>query len=181
MPFPTTWPRARLALARVMVPLLPLVGPLTSQAYAQDRAPTLELAGGWVGFPDDGATVTEWMVGGSARWLLSPRVGIGPEIVHIGGARHSHLMVTGNLTYEVLAASGALPRPVTAFVVAGVGLFQTRQDFVAGRFTSTEGAFTAGGGLRLAAGERVTYGVDARIGWELHLRLNAFIGLRLGR
>lgn len=60
-----------------------------------------------------------------------------------------------------------------------VPVFQTRESLFTGTFTSSEGAFTAGGGVRLAAG-RVTVGIDARVGWELHLRLNGFIGLRLG-
>lgn len=63
--------------------------------------------------------------------------------------------------------------------VAGGGLFQTRQSFPARTFTSSEGAFTAGGGARIASGDRTTVGVDARIGWELHLRVNGFVGVRL--
>ena len=45
----------------------------------------------------------------------------------------------------------------------------------------TEGAFTAGGGVRAFASDRVTVGIDARVGWELHLRVNGFVGVRLGR
>jgi hypothetical protein len=90
-------------------------------------------------------------------------------------------VVTGNLTCDVLPTPGGPARPVTAFVVVGGGLFRTREDFAAGRFTSTEGAFTAGGGVRLAAGERVTVGLDARVGWELHVRINGFIGFRFGQ
>ena len=35
-----------------------------------------------------------------------------------------------------------------------------------------------GGGVRVAAGNRVTIGVDARIGWETHVRVNAVAGIR---
>ena len=38
-----------------------------------------------------------------------------------------------------------------------------------------------GGGVRALVGDRVTVGVDARVGWELQLRLNGSIGVRLGR
>jgi hypothetical protein len=44
-----------------------------------------------------------------------------------------------------------------------------------------EGAFTAGGGVRALVGPRVFVGAEARVGWELHLRLNGIIGVRLGR
>ena len=67
------------------------------------------------------------------------------------------------------------------FVVAGAGLFRTRDTFLHDDFTSTEGAFTAGGGVRAFAGQRVMVGVDARVGWELHLRVNGFVGVRVGR
>jgi len=64
-------------------------------------------------------------------------------------------------------------------IVAGGGLFQTRERFPVGTFTSSEGAFTAGGGVRAALGQRVTVGVDTRVGWELHLRVSGLIGVRL--
>jgi hypothetical protein len=51
---------------------------------------------------------------------------------------------------------------------------QSCESFFAETFTSSEGAFTAGGGVRALVGDRVTIGVDMRVGWELHLRLNGF-------
>jgi len=148
-------------------------------AGAQDKpGPVAELSAGWVGFADDGV-VNEGLVGGNARFYLSPRIAVGPEIVYIGGQNHSHLMATGNLTWDVLSPIGGRARRVTPFLVAGGGLFQTRESFRSGTFTSREGAFTAGGGVRAAVGERTTVGVDARIGWEPHFRVNGFVGVRL--
>jgi hypothetical protein len=34
---------------------------------------------------------------------------------------------------------------------------------------------------RARAGDRVVYGVEGRIGWELHVRVNGFIGFRFGQ
>jgi len=99
----------------------------------------------------------------------------------MGGQNHSHLVVTGNVTWDVFAPTNGRPRRVTPFLVAGGGVFQTRQTFFSETFTSSEGAFTAGGGVRALIGERVTVGVDARVGWELHLRINGLVGLQLGR
>ena len=152
----------------------------TARPMAQERpAPVVEFAAGWLSFPDDGV-VREAMVGGAARWYVSPRLGIGPEISYISGRNHSHVIATGNLTWDILSPSPGGPRPVTPFLVAGAGLYQTREQFPVGPYTSGEGAFTAGGGVRARAGHRVTVGVDARIGWELHLRINGLIGVRLG-
>lgn len=165
----------------VVVAVVLLASPTAGRAEAQERqAPVAEFAGGWVGFPDDGV-VSEALVGGAVRLYLSPRVSIGPEVVYLQGENHSHLVVTGNLTWDVLGPTNGRPPSVTPFVVVGGGLFQTREEFSSGSFTSNEGAFTAGGGVRALVGDRITIGADARVGWELHVRLNALVGVRLGR
>lgn len=171
-----------MALLRVALIAAGLVAaPMAGLAAAQDRpGPSFEVTAGWVGFADDGI-VSETVVGGAARWYLLPRISIGPEIVYIDGDTHSHLVMTGNLTFDMLAPANGRPAQVTPFLVVGGGIFQTRESFFTGTFTSSEGAFTAGGGIRALVGNRVTVGVDARIGWELHLRVGGLIGLRLGR
>ena len=149
------------------------------QAYAQERPrPVVDLTAAWVGFADDGV-VSEPALGGALRWYLSPRIALGPELLYLRGNSHSHLVLTGNLTWDVLSEAS---RPTaTPFLVVGGGMFQTRETFFDDAFTSSEGAFTAGGGIRSRIGDRVSVGVDARIGWELHLRIGGFVALRLGR
>lgn len=167
---------------RLAIAILILVtGPLTAVARAQGRpAPAAQIAIGWVGFADDGV-VSEILAGGEARWYLGPRIAVGPEVAYIGGDNHSHFVATGNLTFDLTAPIEGRPRQITPFLVVGGGLFQTRESFPTGPFTSSEGAFTAGGGVRALVGETMTAGVDVRIGWELHVRVNGFIGFRLGR
>jgi len=149
-----------------------------AKTVAQVRpGPAAEFSAGWVGFADDGV-VSEGVVGGTVRWHLSPRVSIGPEVLFIEGSNHSHFVLTGNVTFDLLSPVNSKPRAITPFVVAGGGLFQTRESFRQGPFTSTEGAFTVGGGVRVRAGEHVTFGVDSRIGWELHVRVNGFVGVQ---
>ena len=168
-------------LARLTAYVL-LAPPRTStQSHAQERpAPVIEFQVGSLAFPDDGV-VREGLIGGAARWYLSPRIALGPEVSHISGQNHTHFILTGNLTWDILSPIADRPRPVTPFVVVGGGLYQTRESFVVGPYTSGEGAFTAGGGVRGALGDRVTVGIDTRIGWELHLRINGLVGVRLGR
>lgn len=163
---------------RVLVALAVLAGPMAGAAAAQNvPAPAAELSIGWVGFADDGI-VSETMVGGTVRFYLTPRVSVGPEVVYIKGSGHSHLMVTGNVTYDVLEPVRGRPRLVTPYLVAGGGVFQTRDEFRGETFKSNEGAFTAGGGLRAVAEDRLIVGVEARVGWELHLRVNGFLGVQ---
>jgi len=164
-------------LAVVVLVLIFALAARPGVAVGQERPFAADLAFGWVGFADDGI-VHEGLVGGAARWYLSPRISIGPEVVFINGDTHSHLAVTGNVGWDLFGPESARRRSFTPFLVAGGGVFQTRESFATGAFTSTEGAFTAGGGIRAWLGERVTAGFDTRIGWELHLRVNGTVGLQ---
>jgi len=85
-------------------------------------------------------------------------------------------MATANATFDVRAPGRT--RRVTPFVVAGAGLFNHRAPFGAETFSSSEGAFTAGGGLRVALSDRWHVGGEWRVGWELHSRTSVMIGLR---
>lgn len=148
---------------------------LPSAAEARQSPLAIDVAAGWVGFADDGI-VSEGLFGGAVRWHLSPRVSIGPEVVFIGGDNHSHLVVTGNLVFDFMP-----DRSVQPFLVVGGGMFQTHEEFFDDAFTSREGAFTAGGGMRGRVSDRVSVGIDARIGWETHIRIGGLVSVRLGR
>lgn len=149
---------------------------------AQERpAAVAELTVGWAGFPDDGITVSEGVIGGTARWYVRPRLSVGPELVYINGGDHGHLMLTGNLTWDLRAPATGRSRTITPFVTVGAGLFRTRGTLFTGTVTSHEGAFTAGGGVRAHVADRATVGAEARVGWELHLRITGFIGVCFGK
>lgn len=160
---------------------LTLLGALAASPAAAQERPKLgaDVSAGWVGFGDDGI-VSEGLIGGAARFYLSPRISVGPEISYIQGQNHSHLVLTGNLTCDLLSPARG-PRTVTPFVVFGGGLFQTREQLFNGQYTSSEGAYTMGGGVRARAGTRGTIGVEARMGWEAHVRINALFGIQLWR
>jgi hypothetical protein len=174
---PIVGPFLRLAVGALALSVLPMADLAAAQELPR---PAAEFAAGWVGFADDGI-VSEGLVGGVARWYVLPRIGVGPEVVYILGDNHSHLIVTGNVTFDLFAPTSGRPRPITPVLVVGGGVFQTRESFSTETFTSSEGTFTAGGGVRALVTDRVTVGVDMRVGWELHLRVNGSLGLRLGR
>ncbi len=148
---------------------------MANAASAQDR-PTgaLEATAGWAGFVDE-ETINHTLIGAAAKWYVSPRVAVGPELVYMIGPRSDRdLMLTGNVTVDFVPG-----RAVTPFVVAGGGLFRHSDDFGArGKFSSTEGAFTAGLGARIALGDRWYLAPEARLGWELHTRLSVAAGYR---
>ena len=169
-------------LAILCFPGVLLLAPLVQLASAQEKpAPAVELAAGGLLFSDD-TVVTEGFVGGSGRVYLTPRISVGPEVSYVSGDNHSHFILTGNVTFDLVHPASGRPRAVTPFVTLGAGLFRTTEVFPdIETFTSTEGAFTAGGGVRTLIGRGVFVGAEARVGWELHVRLNALIGVQLGR
>jgi Outer membrane protein beta-barrel domain len=147
-------------------------------AAAQDRpAPAVDVSTGWAGFVDD-ATIHHWVFGGGARFYVTPRLSIGPELVYmIGPDDDRDLIVTGNVIFDFLKPSGGRPRRVTPYVLGGGGFFQHRDRFATGTFTSTEGAFTVGGGVRAFITDRVYVAPEVRFGWEPHFRAGVTVGL----
>ena len=166
----------------VIIAIALTAAPLARPAAAQERpGPVAEFAAGALLFADDGV-VTEGFVGGALRLYVRPRISVGPEITFIQGNNHSHLMLTGNVTLDLVRPVNGQPRQITPFALVGGGLFRTREMFPNNEvFTSTEGAFTAGGGVRALVGKYVIVAAEARIGWELHIRVNGLVGVRLGR
>jgi hypothetical protein len=171
-----THPNSRFARQTTIAALVCIL--LPTAAFAQE-APriALELTPGWIGFADDGV-VNEGLFAGSVRFYVTPRISVGPELSFISGHNHSHLVLTGNVTFDFLGPRGGKAPVVTPFVVAGGGLFRTRDNFSNEPYTSNEGAFTAGGGVKAHFGDGFIVGGEARIGWELHLRVNANVGVR---
>ena len=80
---------------------------------------------------------------------------------------------------DLLAPTADRPKRTTPFVVVGGGLFRHSDRFNGRSFSSTEGAYTAGVGVRTWATERLFVAGDARLGWEAHVRLAVTVGLAL--
>lgn len=155
--------------------------PSTPAGHAPRPAPVLEGTLGWAGFGDEGL-IHHGLAGAGARFYVTRRLSIGPEVTYLrgpGGDRD--LMVTGNVVFDLLAPapSARPPRRVTPFLVAGGGMFRHSDTFGAQSFSSTEGGFTVGAGLRTWLTRRTFAAVDARLGWEPHLRVAAALGLAL--
>ena len=165
--------RARWALILGLLGLVP--ESLAAQSAAPRPAPDVEFTGGYAGFVDD-ATIDHGMLGTAVRFHLSPRVSVGPELQFMLGPDNDRdLILTGNVTFDVFSPS----RRATPFLVAGGGLFNHRDSFGGRDFSSTEAAFTAGGGIRAWLSERVYVATELRVGWELHYRVTGSVGVPL--
>jgi hypothetical protein len=151
-----------------------IVSGFAGSAVAQDRrAAAAEAAVGHAGFADD-TTIGHTLVGGAARWYVLPRVAVGPELVYmVGPGDDRDLMLTGNVTFDFRRG-----HVVTPFLVAGGGLFRHSDRFGGVAFSSTEGSFTGGGGVRLPLGRQLYVAPEVRLGWETHYRVSVSAGWR---
>ena len=173
-------PLACLALALAFA--VASVAPVNVQTAASSRpAAVIEGTLGWAGFADD-ALIHHGTIGAGGRVYLSRRVSVGPEVVYMTGpGRDRDLFVTGNLMFDVRGPTATQPRRVTPFVVVGGGWFRHSDLVGTGIYASTEGAFTAGAGVRGWVTDRAFVAIDGRIGWEPHLRLAALVGVVVGK
>ena len=163
--------RAWLGVAAGAALFTALASPSSRRGAAEPRP---KVWWGYAGFLDD-TTITHTVWGGSARWYLLPRLAIGPELIYFRGPRDDRdVVVTGNLTFDFLAGA----HPVTPFVVGGGGFFRHRDKFGGATFTSTEGSFTGGAGVRLWIGRQFYVAPEFRIGWEPHVRISVAAGWR---
>ena len=162
--------------------LVALGGPATAQPAAQaTAAPRIVADGalGWAGFGDEGI-IHHTLIGAAWRGYVTRRISLGPEVQFMSGPGSDRdLILTGNVMVDLLAPTASRPRRTTPFVVLGGGLFRHTQRFLTGTFSSTEGAFTFGTGVRTWVNERVYVAADARLGWEPHLRVAALVGVAL--
>ena len=162
--------------ARLAAMLLVLGITGADRAQAQEARVALEGTVGWAGFVDD-ATKHHAVYGAGARFFLTPRVSVGPELAYmVGPDADRDLFVLGSVWLDLLPP--AAESPVAPYVVFGAGYMGHRDELGRGPYYwRHEGSFTAGGGARVQVGDRVYVGGDVRIGWELHLRATAHVGV----
>lgn len=163
---------------RVRLVAMPLALCITggAEAWAQGRPIAVEGTVGWAGFVDD-ATIHHGVFGGGARLSLTPRISVGPEVVYmVGPDADRDIFVMGSMWIDLLAPAAS--QPVAPYVVFGGGLMSHRDELGRGPYPwNHEWAFTGGGGARVKVSDRVYIGGDVRIGWELHLRTTAHVGV----
>jgi hypothetical protein len=164
-----------------------MLGAPAQTALAQEKpAPTIAVVVGRSGFIDE---VWDYFttIGGGARWFVTPRLAIGPEVAYLtgefDGLDASHLSFTGNVTFDFVREGNN--RRVVPYVAAGGGYL--RQRTLVGRgpgvaglapFTSGEGTVSGGIGARVAISSRVFVAPEFRLGWEPTTRVVVIVGLR---
>ena len=162
--------RVRAAIAAILLLPIPHV------ARAQSAAvPALTFGGGWAGFADEGL-INHGAFGAGAEWVPMRHLAVGPEVLYMIGPRDDRdLFLLG------VARIGILPlrSRVAPFVTLGAGMMTHYSKFVGESYSSTEGAFIVGGGVRITASPRVFIAPEFTMGWEPHMRVSVSVGVRL--
>ena len=122
-------------LARLVILLF------AASAQAQNKPrPEIKATTGWVGFIDE-----NWpIVGGSARFYLTSRIGLEPEILYmIGPGSDRDVTLIPHISFDFL-----LREKVRPYVIGGAGLMRHSQDIGRIRFTDKEWVGNGGVGVK---------------------------------
>ena len=151
-----------------------LLGPGTA-SYAQETPSRLavDVSGGHSAFADE-IPVGHFTIGGGVRWSLTPKVSVGPEVVFMRGPGEDRdVFLTGKVIVDFMPG-----RLVSPYFVADAGAMLHGDQFPRGPYWSSEGAVSAGGGVRINVTPHISISPEFRIGWEPHARLGAVLTWR---
>ena len=154
--------------------VLVLLGFATS-TIAQETPSRLavDFSGGQAAFADE-IPVGHFTIGGGVRWSLTPKFSVGPEVVFMRGPGEDRdVFLTGKVIVDFMPG-----RLVSPYFVADAGAMLHGDQFPRGPYWSSEGAVSAGGGLRINLSPRVSIAPELRLGWESHMRIGALVTWR---
>lgn len=108
------------------------------------------------------ALVTDYgLFGADARWYMSPRVALGPELVYMIGRGHArYLALAGNITVDLFARR----RAATPFFLASYGGEHHSNSYGGGSFVVYSSFLSIGAGVRVPLGERWYLAPEAQVG-----------------
>jgi hypothetical protein len=164
----------RPALAAALLLVLPAL------AAAQSPSWTGTLTAGWTGVVDD-STKNYLVLGGSLLKQVTPRLRFGPELTVLRNASlitDRVIVVTANVTYDLRKSAPDVRGGVVPFLVGGGGVMFGRDRVNNGPFWWRDPAFTGGLGVRVSLNDMAEVGAEYRLGWELHQRVTASLGMK---
>jgi hypothetical protein len=145
---------------------------LGSSLHAQQRPrPEIKGAAGWVGFIDED-WIDHGVFGGAARFYLTPRIGVEPEILYmIGPGSDRDVTVIPHITFDFQARDKVKP-----YVIGGAGLLHHSEKFGPIKFTHNEWVGNGGIGVKFFLTPNLFVAPEFRMGFETIFRTTASIG-----
>ena len=147
-----------------------------SSALAQ-RAVDIRAGLGAASFVDEGSD-NHGVVGASARFYLTRRFSVEPEIVYMwrGNSSHRDWLFMPNVAFDFRS----LDKKVVPYVIGGVGYLRITDGLVR-LFTVDSWVAEAGGGAKIYLNRNVFLAPEVRIGSELYVRAAVSVGYTFGR
>lgn len=159
--------------------VLGLAGSAAAQSPETRGPAAAEFTAGYAAFLDESA-IGHSVFGASLRFPLWWRLSAGPEVAYmIGPGDDRDLMLTGNVTLDFLASGPGRTHRATPYVVAGFGVMNLSNRSGGVGYSSNEGAFTGGGGVRVWVTRKIYAAGEFRVGWEPHIRFTGTVGVAL--
>jgi Outer membrane protein beta-barrel domain len=145
---------------------------VAASAHAQQKPrPEIKATAGWVGFIDE-SWINHTIIGGSARYYLTPRVGVEPEILYmIGPGSDRDVTVIPHISFDFLTRDTVRP-----YVIGGAGWMRHSQKIGPIRFSDNEWVGNGGVGVKFFLTPTLFVAPEFRIGFETILRTAASIG-----
>ena len=136
-------------------------------AEAQRPSPEVRATAGWAGFIDE-SFINHGKFGGSARYYLTRRVAVEPELLAmIGPAEDRDITFVPHLTFDFRPGKNVRP-----YLIGGAGLLHHWDRFV----SVSEWTFNFGVGVRIPVSPRVFIAPEFRVGFEPTVRIGAGVG-----
>lgn len=164
--------------------LLAGIGVVTPVVAGAQTTPAIErpwVVEGGAGHAEfaDSPPVPHTLVGVGTRVYVTERLAIGPEFTWMRGpGQHRDTFLTGNVTWDLRGRTPGSRLTIVPYLLGGGGFMSQTTEVGTGTFSSTEGAFTAGGGLRIESSRGLYIAPELRVGAELHWRAGVMIGFR---
>ena len=163
----------RYAISSILAVLLLLASGSRELRTRSAVALAVDVSGGYAAFVDE-SPIPHVTFGGGARWQLSPRVSVGPEVVFMKGPDDDRdVFLTGKVIVDFLPR-----RLVSPYFVADGGAMLHGTKFSGGPYWVHEGAVSAGAGARIDVSPQLSIAPEFRIGWEPHLRIGVRVTWR---
>jgi hypothetical protein len=157
-------------LTRQVLLLLGLAGSVLAQRPIDIRGTI-----GAAGFVDDSGSHRTF--GASARFYITRRFAIEPEIQYLALNRNHHDWIfLPNASFDFRS----IDKRVIPYVIGGVGYLRI-SDGIARRFSIGTWVAEGGGGAKIYVNRNVFIAPEVRIGSELYVRASASVGYTFGR
>jgi Outer membrane protein beta-barrel domain len=143
---------------------------LSAEAQQKPR-PEIKATAGWIGFIDED-WVDHTTVGASARFYLTTRIGVEPEVLYmIGPGSDRDVTLIPHVTFDFMSREKVRP-----YVIGGVGLLHHSQKIGPIRFADNEWVGNGGLGVNFFLTPRLFVAPEFRMGFETIIRAAGNIG-----